>query len=143
MIHEGIRKLKLEKYPVLHLDDRVKELAAFRDTLSVEVAPYDALVTVVLDLKGMEMALRTVSKGEALKDEGMLFMLYPKKGNKHYESFIHRDHIFKSIPVEMVDCYMNIEKLGLLTKYKILQAAPLSYIIDKIETTMKIIPTIR
>lgn len=58
MIHEGIRKLKLEKYPAIHLDDRVKELAAFRDTLSVEVAPYDALVTVVLDLKEMEKLLR-------------------------------------------------------------------------------------
>lgn len=102
MIHEGIRKLKLEKYPAIHLDARVKELAAFRDTLSLEVAPYDALVTVVLDLKEMEMALRTVSKREALKDEGMLFMLYPKKGNKHYESFIHRDHMFKSIPVGLV-----------------------------------------
>ncbi len=100
MTHEGIRKLKLDKYPIIHLDDRVKELEAFKEFEKDDRGPCDAIITIVLDLEEMAHVLNKTAEEGNLKDQGMLFMLYPKKGNKTYEKYIHRDSIFDAIKVD-------------------------------------------
>lgn len=44
--------------------------------------------------------LQKVLKDNSLVEQGYLFFVYPKKGNKKYEQFIHRDEIFPAIHVD-------------------------------------------
>lgn len=62
MTHEGIRKLKLDKYPIIHLDDRVKELEAFKEFEKDDRGPCDAIITIVLDLEEMAHVLNKTAK---------------------------------------------------------------------------------
>jgi len=54
----------------------------------------------VFKIDEMVTYLQNVQKLNALTEQGYLFFVYPKKGNKKYEQFIHRDDIFPAIQVD-------------------------------------------
>lgn len=48
----------------------------------------------------MTQYLQNCIKDGKLTDQGYLFFIYPKKCNKKYEQFSHRDEIFPAIQVD-------------------------------------------
>lgn len=101
MIHEGVRKLKLEKYPSILLQGKAADIEALAPWAKPKAEkPYDAVIEVVLDLEQMRQALRKTFEQGLLQEKGLLFMLYPKKGNKQYDTYIHRDSIFDVIRID-------------------------------------------
>lgn len=95
-MHEGIRKLKLERFKHIGLMDLPPEVKAF-DRLqldkTLDQAPYDCIITAALSLPDMKQLIDWAAK-DKLTPDGILYVLYPKKGNPRYETFIHRDDIF-------------------------------------------------
>ncbi|WP_155593301.1 YdeI/OmpD-associated family protein [Lysinibacillus cavernae] len=63
-------------------------------------APFDRIISFVFSVDEMETYLQKVLKDNSLVEQGYLFFVYPKKGNKDYEQFIHRDEIFPAIQVD-------------------------------------------
>lgn len=63
-------------------------------------APHDRIIAFVFTIDEMVMYLQNVLKLNMLVEQGYLFFVYPKKGNKKYEQFIHRDEIFPAIQVD-------------------------------------------
>lgn len=63
-------------------------------------APYDRIIAFVFNIDEMVTYLQNVQKLNILAEQGYLFFVYPKKGNKKYEQFIHRDEIFPAIQVD-------------------------------------------
>nr|WP_051998161.1 YdeI/OmpD-associated family protein [Lysinibacillus sphaericus] len=63
-------------------------------------APYDRIISFAFSIDAMVTYLQKVLKDNSLVEQGYLFFVYPKKGNKKYEQFIHRDEIFPAIHVD-------------------------------------------
>ncbi|MFY0518888.1 hypothetical protein ACOMCU_13820 [Lysinibacillus sp. UGB7] len=63
-------------------------------------APYDRIISFVFSVEDMVTYLNSALKANVLVEQGYLFFVYPKKGNKKYEQFIHRDEIFPAIQVD-------------------------------------------
>lgn len=63
-------------------------------------APYDRIISFVFSTDEMVQYLQNCIKDNNLTEQGYLFFVYPKKGNKKYEQFIHRDEIFPAIQVD-------------------------------------------
>lgn len=63
-------------------------------------APFDRIISFVFSVDEMVTYLQKVLEDTSLKEQGYLFFVYPKKGNKKYEQFIHRDEIFPAIQVD-------------------------------------------
>ena len=63
-------------------------------------APYDRIISFVFSVDEMVQYLQSCIRDNNLAEQGYLFLIYPKKGNKKYEQFIHRDEIFPAIQVD-------------------------------------------
>lgn len=96
-MHEGIRKLKLDKYAKVGIKFLPEEITAFADLpidQTVDHPPYDCIVHTVFSLEEMDQTIDWAHQNTVLNPDGQLYFLYPKKGNKRYDSYIHRDSIF-------------------------------------------------
>ncbi|KGR91925.1 hypothetical protein CD30_03220 [Ureibacillus massiliensis 4400831 = CIP 108448 = CCUG 49529] len=94
--------LKYEKIALLHLpkgSNYFNELSHF-DTSLVDGKKYDLIFTFVTDIDAMKEIISTIIFENHLNPKGYLYIAYPKKGNKVYNTFIHRDEIFPSIGVD-------------------------------------------
>ncbi|RTR27819.1 hypothetical protein EKG37_18175 [Robertmurraya yapensis] len=94
-----IDKLKLTKYKnlvVLNHPSDYDVFAGYKTTLSGE---HDAIFIFVETLEEMVKHTQKIIKEQPLLEKGYLFFAYPKKGNKRYESFVHRDDIFPAMKV--------------------------------------------
>ncbi|WP_284561458.1 YdeI/OmpD-associated family protein [Bacillus sp. T2.9-1] len=58
------------------------------------LSKYDAIFGFVLDMNEMREMVDTIIRKESLNKKGYLFLAYPKKGNKIYSTYIHRDELF-------------------------------------------------
>lgn len=63
-------------------------------------APYDRIISFVFTIDEMITYLKNTAQTNALAEQGYLFFVYPKKNNKKYKQFIHRDDIFPAIQVD-------------------------------------------
>ncbi|OAB35305.1 YdeI/OmpD-associated family protein [Paenibacillus glacialis] len=96
-----VEKLNLQKYEkVAVLDqpdgtDYFTELTGY-DT-SLKDHAYDLIFAFVLDMDSLKELVDRVIEHEHLNKSGYLFAAYPKKGNKVYPTFIHRDDLFAGI----------------------------------------------
>lgn len=63
-------------------------------------APYDRIISFVFSVNELVQYLQNTIQNGNLEEHGYLFFVYPKKGNKKYEQFIHRDEIFPAIQVD-------------------------------------------
>lgn len=106
-----IEKLQLQKYErraVLSedrsLQGELKPLAPY-DT-KLQNGPYDLIFSYVTDLPEMKAICEKVAKENFLAEKGYLFIAYPKRGNKAFETSIHRDEIFPYLQVNEDDGYL-------------------------------------
>lgn len=94
-----IDKLKLTKYKnmaVLNQPSDYDLFNGYKTSLSKE---HDAIFVFVETLDEMvNYTERIINEGQLL-EKGYLFFAYPKKGNKRYDTFVHRDDIFPAMKV--------------------------------------------
>lgn len=100
-----VEKLNLQKYKkaaVLNVpegSDYLAELEGY-DTELNKNQSYDLIFAFVLDLEAFKGIVNTVIEDNYLNKKGYIYLAYPKKGNKVYPTFIHRDEIFPGIGVD-------------------------------------------
>jgi hypothetical protein len=101
-----LEKLNIKKYPkklVLEKPDGVSEL----DSIDYDEKPvqkqYDCIFAFVTSLKAMEKHIHTVAKKSLLINNGYLFFVYPKMGNKAGLPHIHRDSIMPYLNIDDSD----------------------------------------
>lgn len=101
MIKTIVQKLNLHNFTrkaVLNLPadiDYFAELGAYDHELTE--SKYDLIFAFVLDMEQMKSQVRRVIEEDLLEEKGYLFFAYPKKGNKVYSTYIHRDEILGGI----------------------------------------------
>lgn len=54
---------------------------------------YDLIISFVFSLDEMKKILKTIKKDQLLNYNGQIYVVYPKKNNKKYETYIPRDDI--------------------------------------------------
>lgn len=96
-----VEKLNLTKYnqkAVLNQPEGTTYLDGLTDyDTSLEKKAYDLIFAFVLDMESLKDLLNRVIKDGLLQKNGYLFAAYPKKGNKVYDTYIHRDDLFPSL----------------------------------------------
>lgn len=95
-----INKLKLNKYKDLVIINQPSDYNLFdvyKTTLSKK---HDAIFIFVQTMDEMVSQAQRIIKGDYLLEKGYLFFAYPKKGNKRYDTFVHRDEIFPKLKVD-------------------------------------------
>ncbi|WP_147534799.1 YdeI/OmpD-associated family protein [Bacillus marasmi] len=101
-------KLKLEKYNNLTiinqpedydiLPGRANSLSQGHDCIFIFIENIDEMVSYTQQI---------INNDKLLNEKGYLFFAYPKKGNKRYDSYIHRDEIFPAMKVNEDDGYVG------------------------------------
>lgn len=95
-----VEKLNLQKYKkvaVLNLPnhgDYLSELSGYETELT---DTYDLIFAFVLDMDSLKELVNKIIENNHLTTNGYLFAAYPKKGNKMYSTFIHRDEILSGL----------------------------------------------
>jgi len=95
-----INKLNLSKYKnmaVLNQPSDYNVFDGFKITLSGE---HDAIFIFIENIDEMVKYTQQIIKEQQLLEKGYLFFAYPKKGNKKYETFVHRDEIFPAMKID-------------------------------------------
>lgn len=67
----------------------------------------DLILAFVKDIEEFKQLVGHVKEKNALNEEGLLYVAYPKKGNKKYDTYIHRDEIFPALRVNEDDGYIE------------------------------------
>ncbi|MFD2446986.1 YdeI/OmpD-associated family protein [Bacillus sp. CGMCC 1.16607] len=96
-----VEKLNLQKYKkvaVLNLPEGENYLAdlAEYDTDLTE-SKYDLIFAFVLDMDSLKELVNKVIQKDYLNNNGYIYLAYPKKGNKVYSTFIHRDDLLDGL----------------------------------------------
>lgn len=100
-----VDKLNLQKYKSVAIIDLpeganyFEQLSNFTTKLE-DNQKYDLIFTFALDINAMKEIVFEIIEKNYLLPKGYLFIAYPKKGNKAYDTYIHRDEIFPSISVD-------------------------------------------
>ncbi|MFD6440012.1 YdeI/OmpD-associated family protein [Peribacillus sp. NPDC060186] len=96
-----VEKLNLQKYKkvaVLHLPDSADYLAELADyDTELTESTYDLIFAFVLDMESLKGIVNKVIEKNHLNKGGYIFLAYPKKGNKVYPTFIHRDDLLAGL----------------------------------------------
>lgn len=96
-----VEKLNLNKYKkaaVLNMpdgEDLLPGLAGY-DT-ELKDGKYDLIFAFVLDMESLQKLISGVIKNDMLGKGGYVYAAYPKKGNKAYPTYIHRDELFEGL----------------------------------------------
>ncbi len=108
---EAIRKkFQLDRFKhraLVGIPEHAPELFGVEGDREMSHPPYDMIVTFVEDLKAWGDFLTKTGKEDLLTEGGVVYFLYPKRGNKVYDSFIHRDDIFPTLKVDDEDGYFK------------------------------------
>ncbi|KGR75357.1 YdeI/OmpD-associated family protein [Ureibacillus sinduriensis] len=97
-----VDKLKLQKYKkvaLLHIPDGTayfEELSAY-DTNLGDKKIYDLIFAFVLDMDSLQSIVHEIVEGNYLEEKGYIYLAYPKKGNKVYPTYIHRDELLAGL----------------------------------------------
>lgn len=94
-----IDKLKLNKYNNLAVLNQPSDYALFNECKTTLSGEHDAIFIFVETIDEMTEFTRKVIAEEQLLEKGYLFFAYPKKGNKRYNTYVHRDDIFPAMKV--------------------------------------------
>lgn len=92
-----VEKLNLKKYKKMAILNNPRETDYFPGLVDYDdelLSKYDAIFGFVLDMNEMREMVDTIIRKESLNKKGYLFLAYPKKGNKIYSTYIHRDELF-------------------------------------------------
>ncbi|WP_077212219.1 YdeI/OmpD-associated family protein [Bacillus dakarensis] len=94
-----IDKLNLTKYKDMIVVNQPSDYELFNSYKSDLTGEHDAIFIFVETIDEMVSHTQRIIKEQLLLEKGYLFFAYPKKGNKRYEIFIHRDEIFPAMKV--------------------------------------------
>lgn len=95
-----VNKLKLEKYNNLVIINQPSDYDILPGQKNTFAKDHDAIFIFIKNIDEMVQHTQFIlSNEELLKEKGYLFFAYPKKGNKRYDTFVHRDEIFPSMGV--------------------------------------------
>lgn len=95
-----VEKLNLQKYDQVAVLDKPEGstyLAELTDYDSSLNGAYDLIFAFVLDMASLQELVNCVIEHQHLHKNGYLFVAYPKKGNKVYPTFIHRDDLLEGL----------------------------------------------
>lgn len=95
-----INKLNLNKYQNMTVLNQPNDYDLFDGYQSVLSGNHDAIFIFVETIDEMVKHTQTILKEQSLIEKGYVFFAYPKKGNKKYETFVHRDEIFPAMKVD-------------------------------------------
>lgn len=96
-----IEKLNIPKYPNMVVINEPDDYHIFKEYPTTLTRHHDAIFIFVLTLDEMIAHTRyIIEHNDFLTEKGYLFFAYPKKGNKRYETSIHRDEIFPALHVD-------------------------------------------
>jgi hypothetical protein len=97
-IVEKLNLKKYEKVAVLNLPkgaDYLNELENY--DIDLIDKSYDLIFAFVLDMDSLKELVYKVIDNNYLNKKGYIFLAYPKKGNKVYSTFIHRDDLLEGV----------------------------------------------
>jgi len=96
-----VDKLGLRKFKRAAVLEQPEELNYFSDLegydTSLKAGAYDLIFAFVLDMESLKKLVERVIGEGKLGSGGYLFAAYPKKGNKKYDTFIHRDELMSGL----------------------------------------------
>ncbi|MCA0756301.1 YdeI/OmpD-associated family protein [Paenibacillus sp. N4] len=96
-----VEKLNLRKYKkaVVLNEPAGEELLAGLEEYETELkeGPYDLIFAFVLEMEALQGMMKEVIDNSYLNKNGYFYAAYPKKGNKVYPTYIHRDHLFEGL----------------------------------------------
>jgi len=94
-----IKKLKLIDYKGLPILNCPEDLKSYFTGCDLGPLKEKQAVVVVFTLSHDEFfkALEELVTLDPIEDKGRLLICYPKKGNPHYPSYVHRDEIFVKV----------------------------------------------
>lgn len=97
-----LSKLKIDSFKNLACVDIPEDLKIeFKDYKSVSLTKdHDAVIVFSTSNEDFFKTLEKLVKEDIIVDKGLLFILYPKKGNKRYPSYVHRDEIFPKVQMD-------------------------------------------
>lgn len=94
-----INKLNLNKYNNLAVLNQPSDYHVF-DGYSMKLSgEHDAIFIFIKTVDEMATFTQSIINEQKLLEKGYLFFAYPKKGNKKYDTFVHRDDIFPAMKV--------------------------------------------
>ena len=104
-----VEKLNLMRYTNKAIVNRpnneyLPELKEAQSQFPIE--PVDLLFIFVETMAEFKAVVMSVIQQQLLNKNGVLFVAYPKKGNKVYQTFVHRDEIFPTLQVNEEDGYI-------------------------------------
>ncbi|OLO38936.1 hypothetical protein BTR23_10340 [Alkalihalophilus pseudofirmus] len=94
-----INKLKLDKYTNMAVINQPSDYDLFSEYKSTLSGEHDAIFIFIETVDEMVEHTQRIINEQQLLEKGYLFFAYPKKGNKRYNTFVHRDEIFPAMKV--------------------------------------------
>jgi len=95
-----INKLNLAKYKNMAVLNQPSDYDIFNGYQMALSGGHDAIFIFVETIDEMVKHTQSMINKQQLLEKGYLFFAYPKKGNKRYETFVHRDEIFPAMKVD-------------------------------------------
>ena len=95
-----VEKLSLKKYErvaILNQPEGTNVLAELSDYDTELKQAYDLIFAFVFDMASFKTLVDRVIECGHLRENGYLYAAYPKKGNKVYPTFIHRDELLEGL----------------------------------------------
>ncbi|WLR54719.1 YdeI/OmpD-associated family protein [Mesobacillus subterraneus] len=94
-----INKLNLTKYRNLAVLNQPDDYRLFDGYQEEIYGDHDAIFIFVESIEEMTEHTNRIISGHHLQEKGYVFFAYPKKGNKRYNTYVHRDEIFPALKV--------------------------------------------
>ncbi|PEJ58622.1 hypothetical protein CN692_10155 [Bacillus sp. AFS002410] len=96
-----VEKLNLTKYKKATVLFQPSNTNYFTDLPHFETdllnSPYDLIFAFVLNMDSLKELMTKIIDNNYLNKNGYIFVAYPKKGNKVYPTYIHRDDLFEGL----------------------------------------------
>ncbi|WP_010274675.1 YdeI/OmpD-associated family protein [Paenibacillus senegalensis] len=93
-------KLNLKKYNQLIVINQPSDYTLFHGQATALSANHDAIFIFIETIEEMIRHTRHIASNSLLQEQGYLFFAYPKKGNKRYSTYIHRDEIHPAMNID-------------------------------------------
>ncbi|RUS48952.1 YdeI/OmpD-associated family protein [Cohnella sp. AR92] len=102
---------KFKKIAVLNRPEEEDSLSGLADPdTELKDGPYDLIFAYVFDMESLRDLVHNVIDRNDLSQGGYLYAAYPKKGNKAYPTYIHRDSLFEGVGADE-DGYIGTSSL--------------------------------
>lgn len=96
-----VEKLSLKKYKKVTVLNQPTDATYFTDLPHFDTDlsnhPYDLIFAFVFDMDSLKELVTKIIENNYLDKKGYIYIAYPKKGNKVYPTFIHRDDLFEGL----------------------------------------------